>query len=142
MEMSYQINSINDCAASLIIESAVKEAKNIGFKICICVLDPSGRLKAFHAMDDVANIAYDTCIKKAKTAVGFGLSTGKQWHDFIKNDPIMLLGAQQLPDFILLGGGAPIHHKDKLIGAIGISGGHYEQDEKCVQAALESLKNI
>jgi uncharacterized protein GlcG (DUF336 family) len=27
----------------------------------------------------------------------------------------------------------------KMIGAIGVSGGHYEQDEKCVKVALEAL---
>ncbi len=140
MELSYQLHFINDQTANLVIESAIKQANQLGLKICICVLDPSGRMKAFRAMDDAANIAYEACIKKAKTAVGFGLPTGKAWYDFIKNDPIMLAGAQHLPDFILLGGGSPIYHNDKLIGAIGISGGHYEQDEKCVQAALECLK--
>ena len=44
--------------------------------------------------------------KKALTAVGFGMPTGKPWHDFIKDDPILLQGAPSLPDFTLLGGGS------------------------------------
>jgi uncharacterized protein GlcG (DUF336 family) len=44
-----------------------------------------------------------------------------------------------LPDFILLGGGSPILVEGKLIGAVGVSGGHYAQDEECVKAALEAF---
>jgi len=41
-----------------------------------------------------------------------------------------------------LGGGSPLKAKGALIGAIGVSGGHYAQDEKCVKAALEALQAI
>jgi uncharacterized protein GlcG (DUF336 family) len=141
MKLVQELHSISEEGADLLIRSAVKEARAINLKICVCVLDPAGRLKAFYAMDDAAHVCFETSIKKAKTAVGFGLPTGKAWHDFIKNDPILLNGAQQLPDFILLGGGSPIMKDGKLIGAIGVSGGHYEQDEKCMKAALESFDN-
>jgi len=35
--------------------------------------------------------------------------------------------------------GAPIENDGEIVGAIGVSGGYYRQDEACVQAALESL---
>lgn len=142
MKYTQEILSINEQGADLLIKSAVQEANAIGLKICVCVLDPAGRLKAFRAMDEAPQIAYEACIKKAKTAVGFGIPTGKTWHDFIKTDPILHEGAQHLPDFILLGGGSPIIHNGKIIGAIGVSGGHYEQDEKCVKAALDSFSKV
>jgi uncharacterized protein GlcG (DUF336 family) len=140
MKLTQQLPSISEEGADLLIRSAVKEARAIQLNICVCVLDSAGRMKAFYAMDNAAHVCHETCIKKAKTAVGFGIPTGKAWHDFIKNDPILFHGAQQLPDFILLGGGSPIMSNGKLIGAIGVSGGHYEQDEKCVKAALESFE--
>jgi len=43
-------------------------------------------------------------------------------------------------DFVLLGGGSPIMINDELVGAIGVSGGHYKQDEECVQAGLSAIK--
>jgi uncharacterized protein GlcG (DUF336 family) len=139
MKFTQDITSINEQGADHVIRAAVQEATAIGLKICVCILDPAGRLKAFRAMDGAPQVAYEACIKKAKTAVGFGLPTGKAWYDFIKADPILHEGAQHLPDFILLGGGSPIYSDGKIVGAIGVSGGHYEHDEKCVKAALESF---
>jgi uncharacterized protein GlcG (DUF336 family) len=90
-------------------------------------------------MDNAPLISIDISRKKAITAVGFGMSTGEAWHNFIKDDPILNDGVASITDFILLGGGSPIVFEGNLIGAIGISGGHYKQDEQCVKAALNEL---
>jgi uncharacterized protein GlcG (DUF336 family) len=131
--------SICDQAAHNMATAAIQQAKSLGLNICVCVLDQAGRIKHFRAMDLAPAVSYETSIKKAKTALGFGIPTGQTWYDFIKEDPILNIGAHQLPDFILLGGGSPITHSGQVIGAIGISGGHYKQDEQCVAAALQTL---
>jgi uncharacterized protein GlcG (DUF336 family) len=142
MQAIHETKTLSEAGAQILISAAVNAARAINLKISVCVLDSSGRLKAFLSMDGAPAISHETCVKKAKTAVGFGLPTGQTWHDFIKNDPILLMGAQHLPDFILLGGGSPILINNELVGAIGVSGGHYSQDEKCVAAALEAVKNL
>jgi uncharacterized protein GlcG (DUF336 family) len=139
MKLTQEVHSISEQGADLLMQKAIEEAKKIGLKISVCILDSSGRLKAFKSMDEAPQVSHETAVKKAKTAVGFGLPTGKTWHQFIKDDPILFHGAQQLPDFILLGGGSPVLSNGKLVGAIGVSGGHYEQDEKCVNAALDAF---
>ncbi|MBU6153519.1 MAG: heme-binding protein [Bdellovibrionales bacterium] len=141
MKISFENSTISRQAAELLIETAIRTAENSSLNISVCILDSSGRMKAFSSMDNAPAVSLETCIKKAKTAVGFGIPTGKAWYEFIKNDPILHAGAQHLPDFILLGGGSPILYEGRLIGAIGVSGGHYEQDEKCVAAALEKLNS-
>lgn len=133
-------SSISLHLSNLMIEAAVKKGLEIGLNISVYIVDESGILKQFTRMDGAALISIDTARKKALTAVGFGMSTGNAWHDFIKDDPILLNGAQNITDFTLLGGGAPIVIDSELIGAIGISGGHYEQDELCVKAALDLLE--
>jgi uncharacterized protein GlcG (DUF336 family) len=139
MKMSYEVSFITDEAAKHLMKAAAEEAKKINLPASIAIVDPSGRLKAFRSLDNAPHVSLETAIKKAKTAIGFGFPTGHAWHEFKKNDPILNEGAGQLPDFILLGGGSPIMVQGKMIGAIGVSGGHYEQDEKCVKAALEAL---
>lgn len=139
MKFTHTIPSINEAGAQLLIRSAVDQAQKMGFGISVCVVDSTGRTKAFLAMDQAPQISFETATKKALTAVGFGLPTGKTWHEFIKDDPILAQGAQHLPNFILLGGGSPILVEGKVIGAIGVSGGHYSQDEQCVAAALEAF---
>ncbi len=125
--------------AHAMIAAAEKKAAEIGLAIAVTILDEGGVLKAFSRMDGAALVAVEASQKKALTAVGFGLPTGETWHNFIKDDPILLHGAQHLPNFILLGGGSPITVDGGLVGAIGVSGGHYHQDEVCVRAALEVL---
>lgn len=123
-------------AAQEMIARAIAEAKSSQGTYAIAIVDESGVLKAFHRMDGAPLIAVETAIKKARLAAGFGFPTGEAWYNFIKDDPILLHGAQQLPDFILLGGGSPIMHEGQICGAIGVSGGHYKQDEAIVAAAL------
>ena len=131
--------SISAELAHAMIAAAEKKAAEIGLAIAVTVVDEGGVLKAFSRMDGAALVAVGASRKKALTAVGFGIPTGETWHNFIKDDPILLHGAQHLDDFILLGGGSPIVVDGALVGAIGVSGGHYHQDEICTRAALELL---
>lgn len=119
---------------------AVQKANEIGFNIAITVCDTGGNTKLFCRMDNAPLIASDISRKKAVTAVGFGMGTGKDWFDFIKDDPILNGGAHDIKDFMLLGGGKPIYINEQLVGAIGVSGGHYTQDEACCEAALLAVK--
>ena len=125
--------------AQQMIEAATKKAQEIGFSIAITIVDESGNLKAFSRMDKAPLIAIDASRKKALTAVGFGFPTGDAWYNFIKDDPILHEGAHNLKDFILLGGGSPITIDGEIVGAIGISGGHYKQDEQCMNAAINII---
>ena len=61
------------------------------------------------------------------------------WFSFIKDDPILREGVHDFRDFILMGGGVPIMSNNQVIGAIGISGGHYKQDQECASAAMDSI---
>ena len=126
-------------AAQKLILNACKKAKEINLNIAITVIDDGGNLKAFHRMDGSVLIANSASYKKAFTALGFGMPTGDTWYGFIKDDPILMNGASSLKDFTLLGGGSPITIGGEIVGAIGVSGGHYKQDEQCVNAALNSL---
>jgi uncharacterized protein GlcG (DUF336 family) len=131
--------SITSILAKQMLEAATKKAEEIGFAIAITIIDESGNLKAFSRMDNAPLISIDASRKKAVTAVGFGFPTGDAWYNFIKDDPILNDGAHNLKDFILLGGGSPITIDGTIVGAIGVSGGHYKQDEQCMKAALTLL---
>ena len=131
--------SISAEAAQRLISEACKKATEIGFNIAVTVVDEGGNLKAFHRMDGAPLIANSASKQKAFTAIGFGMPTGDAWYGFIKDDPILMHGAGSLKDFTLLGGGSPIMIDENLVGAFGVSGGHYKQDEECVEAALSAL---
>jgi uncharacterized protein GlcG (DUF336 family) len=128
---------IEACMAMFL--AAQNKANEIGFKVAFTVVDTGGTTKFFARMDGAPLMAVDISRKKAVTAVGFGMSTGAAWNNFVKDDPILDKGAMNIKEFIMFGGGMPIHIEGELVGAIGISGGHYTQDEACCEAALSVL---
>ena len=77
--------SISECENMFL--RAIEEAKKQEISISFCVVDSSGVLKYFGRMDNAPLISIDISRKKAVTAIGFGMSTGEPWHNFIKDDP-------------------------------------------------------
>jgi uncharacterized protein GlcG (DUF336 family) len=82
--------------------------------------------------------AFQLAQDKAFTAVSFCVPT-HQWNEILKADPQLIYSIPQLPRHTTLGGGFPIRVAGAVVGAIGVSGGHYEQD---IQIGRESLKLI
>jgi uncharacterized protein GlcG (DUF336 family) len=137
MEKTFQKLSITNEMSFALIKAAEEKARELGITVSVAIVDESGILKAYSRMDNAPLISVGLSKKKAVTAVGFGLATGNTWYNLIKDDPIAVLGVQNIDDFNLLGGGSPIRINHVLIGAIGVSGGNTKQDEECAHAALE-----
>jgi uncharacterized protein GlcG (DUF336 family) len=122
------------------IAAAEEKAVSIGHPFVIAVVDESGVLKAFSRMDGAALLSVQIAQDKAYTATGFGISTDA-WHDFIKDDPPLAAGATAGIDrLVVFGGGYPISIGEKVVGGVGVSGGHYSQDMEVAQAALGALE--
>jgi uncharacterized protein GlcG (DUF336 family) len=131
--------SVSFETARIMAEAAMAKASAMGLAIAVTIVDESGVLKYFARMDGAPLIAVDASRKKAITAVGFGLPTGKPWFDFIEKDPILREGVHDFTDFMLMGGGLPLNAGGVIIGAIGVSGGHYDNDRQCAEEALNYL---
>lgn len=138
-EQTVQKASISAAAVRTLIDAAERKAKEIGVPMVIAVCDESGILKGFSRMDGAALLSVQIAQDKAYTAVGFGLAT-HAWHDFIKDDPPLAAGAVGGIDrLVIFGGGYPIKLRDTIVGAIGVSGGHYSHDMEVAQAGLAAL---
>ena len=125
--------------ATRVIETAVVRAESLGKGFAIAIVDDSGLLKAFHRMDGAPLISIQIAQDKAYTAVGFGIPS-HGWYDFIKDDAPLALGAPTGIDrLVVFGGGYPIVVDDQLVGAIGVSGGHYSEDMQVAEAGLDAL---
>ena len=138
MPTSFEKSSITLEAAHQAVAAAAAKAAEIGVPMAIAVVDPDGTLKAFSRMDGAALLAVRVAQQKAWTAVSFGVPTQGLW-EFIKEDPPLLHSLPHQEDMILFGGGSPINVDGKMIGGIGVSGGHYSQDQECADAGLAAL---
>lgn len=125
--------------AKKIIDAARKEAERIKTKMCIAVVDSGANLKAFHRMDDAWVGSIDIAIKKAKTAVFFGMPTGQIGKLSQPGGP--LFGIEHSNDgLITFPGGLPIVDKDGvLVGAVGVSGSSVDNDHKVAEAGVKPV---
>ena len=130
--------SIDIVTAEKAIAAAAKKADELGLKMCIAVSDEAGDLKAFRRMDGAPKLSIQIAEDKAFTSASYGLAT-HVWYEFIKDDPPLLHGITHTPRLIVFGGGFPIILEGEVVGAIGISGGHYKQDMECARAALQAI---
>ena len=131
--------SVSSELAQRMIAAAEAKASELGTPMVIAVCDESGVLKAFSRMDGAALLSVQIAQDKAYTAVGFGMATDG-WHDFVKDDPPLASGAVGgIERLVVFGGGYPIKLGDQIVGAIGVSGGHYSQDMEVAQAGMAVL---
>jgi uncharacterized protein GlcG (DUF336 family) len=131
--------SVSSALAQRMIGAAEEKARAMGHAFVIAIVDESGVLKAFSRMDGAPLLSVQVAEDKAYTAAGFSMATDA-WHDFIKDDPPLAAGATTGIDrLVVFGGGYPISVGGRVVGGVGVSGGHYSQDMEVAQAALTAL---
>jgi uncharacterized protein GlcG (DUF336 family) len=134
-----QVPNISATAAIEVMHAAVTAATKIGVPSAVAVVDSAGHLIAFTRMDGAAPQAIQIAQDKAYTAAGFGLATG-EWHEMMNNDAPLAAGAPSgIARLVAFGGGLPIVVDGAVIGAIGVSGGHWSQDHAVAEAGLIAI---
>lgn len=135
MAQTFDVPTIANELAAKLVEGAVARARGIGVPMCIAICDPSGTLVQFLRMDGAQLLSVGIAQDKAYTAISFGMAT-HEWFEFIKNDPPLLHGIVHTPRLVVFGGGYPVKIDGKVVGGIGVSGGHYSQDMDVAKAGL------
>jgi uncharacterized protein GlcG (DUF336 family) len=142
MAATFERPSVTTELARAMIVAAEQKAAQMGIPFVIAIADDSGVLKAFSRMDGAPLLSVQVAQDKAYTAVGFGMATDA-WHDFVKDDPPLAMGATTgIERLVVFGGGYPIKVGDAVVGGIGVSGGHYTQDMEVAQAGLSAVSTF
>lgn len=125
--------------ATKALNESIKKAETLGIPVSIAVVDTGGHLVSFARLDSVYGVI-DFAIKKARTAVMFGVNT-EVMGTIIAGADIHGYGMLNSNDGLLtIGGGVIIRNeKGNIIGAIASSGGTVEQDR---EIALEGASSI
>ena len=125
--------------AEIAIKAALKKAQALDTQMCIAVVDSGANLKAFHRADGAWVGSIDIAIKKAKTAVFFGMPTGQIGQLSQPGHP--LFGIEHSNDgLITFPGGLPIVDSEGvLIGALGVSGSSVENDNAVALAGVKPI---
>jgi uncharacterized protein GlcG (DUF336 family) len=135
-ESSATYRTLTAAGAQELIDAAVKNSKSDGLAMSIAVHDAGANLIGFLRMDGAGLMTAGVAQDKSYTAASTGMPTGK-WFDVIKDDEPLRIGIVHTPRLTVFGGGYPIFVDGALVGAIGLSGGHYSQDMAVAEAALK-----
>ncbi len=131
-------HNIDTATALQAVNAAAAKADELGLKMSIAICDSAGHLKSFLRMDGASLISLQIAQDKAFTSASTSVATHK-WHDYIKDDAPLISGIVHTPRFVIFGGGFPILDAGQVVGAIGLSGGHYSQDMVCARAGLAAI---
>lgn len=121
------------------IDAARKKAEKLETQMCIAVVDSGANLKGFLRMDDAWVGSIDIAIKKAKTAVFFGMPTGEIGKLSQPGKP--LFGIEHSNEgLVTFPGGVPIVDEEGvLVGAVGVSGSTVENDNAVAEAGVKPV---
>lgn len=114
--------------AEKVVSAARRKAFEIGVPMNIAVLDGGCYLKLFIRMDGAALGSIDVSLRKAKTAILFGMNS-EQVFEFCKPGGPSFGLEHTNGGLAVFPGGIPLRNADgEVIGAIGVSGGTVSQD--------------
>ena len=117
--------------------TALTEARRHGWTMAVAIVDPSGTLVRFEKIDDTQTGSVQVAIDKATCAAQFKRPT-KAFQDLLAEGGAGLR-IVTFQGVIAVEGGVPLVVNDRIIGAIGVSGGTSEQDGQCALAGTAAL---
>ena len=138
MPHTISCSSVSAETAHRLVAAAVAAAREADIAVSVAVVDHSGELAAFLRMDGAYLASGQIATDKAYSAAAFQMGT-HAWPKTLDSDSALARLATSVRRLVPLGGGLPITVKGAVIGAIGISGGHYAQDVTIAKAAVAEV---
>lgn len=127
--------------AKMVLEEVEKKAETMGLPAVIALCNEWGNTIAVHFMDNAYPGSFEVAINKAFTSASFKMST-LELSKLTQNGED-LQGLQNTdPRIMIIGGGRPVKVKDKVVGAIGVSGGSGLQDNEIAEYGAEILTRL
>jgi len=120
---------------------ARSKASELGKEVTVAIVDADGQIISLSRGDAVGIHNTEAARRKAFTAASTKTATLILGRNARSNPDTENLA--NLPELLLLGGGVPLYHNSKVIGAIGIAGGGSpENDDLIGRAASIPQANI
>ena len=126
-------------AARAAIDAVQAEARSMGVAMSCAIVDSGDQLVAFERMDAADLVGITLALDKAFTALVNRMPT----RDLA---PIVQPGTEFYGydsaaggRMIVFAGGMPLERDGVLVGAVGVSGGDADQDQRAVEAAVRAF---
>lgn len=125
--------------ACILSDFAAIKAESIGVPMVIAFADENANLIHFGRMQGALPASGDIAIKKALTSAALRLST--QAVGQLAQPGKELYGIQHVMSgsAVLFGGGLPLSYGERILGAVGVSGGTTKEDVAVAEAVRDML---
>ena len=128
--------------ATSLIERVINKAQSLDMKVVVAVSDEAGHPVAIHAMDGAYIGSYDVALNKTFTSIAFQMSTKALGELAQPGQELYGIQFTNQGKIVIFGGGEVLKHKDKIIGALGVSGGTALQDSMLAEYGKEILEEV
>ena len=125
--------------ALTIANAAIERAEEMQLSSGVVVVDSRGDPIVVMRMDGAMLDSTEFSLNKARSVVRLGGVPTGQWEEIIGDDSVVMNAIILLPGRTVLPGGAPVLRHGALAGAVGVSGGTKDQDQKIADAAARAL---
>lgn len=125
--------------AQRVVAAAIYQAEQLGVPSNIAVVDAGTNLTAFARMDGAWLGSIDIAQGKAFTARAFDMETKALAKMSQDGDPLFGIHTSNEGKVIIFAGGIPLKVGDVVVGAIGVSGGTVDQDQKVAEAGVAAF---
>jgi uncharacterized protein GlcG (DUF336 family) len=126
--------------ARAVIAAGLASAEEQGVGMAIAVVDYAGQLVAFERADSAPWIVSEIAWRKARTSAAFGKESGEREAAWAGR-PFFAASVVALGDYVVGKGAVPLLDGDEVIGAVGASGGHPDQDHVAATAGAAAFRN-
>ena len=123
--------------AQEMINAAINKAREINTYVSIAVVDHGAHLLAFSRMDGAELAGPNLAVDKAYTSVTNRIETGDLKPRVAPDGDLPGMSANGNGRYIAFAGGIPCWDGEVVVGAIGVSGGSWEEDQVCAEAAID-----
>ncbi len=121
-----------ECAKQL-MELVERRSEEMNLKSVIAVCGADGNMIAVHRMEGAYLASFDVAMKKAYTAAAVQMTTKKLGE--LAQPGGMFYGVDKADQgrLIVFGGGVPLYAGQRMVGALGVSGGTSQQDHELAE---------
>lgn len=123
--------------AKKLIDKVEDYVRSKGMQAVLAVSGPDGNPIAVHVMDGAFLVSFDVAVKKAYTSAAVKMSTMELGKLIQPGGTFQGLDRIQGDKMVFFGGGVPLMAGEKLIGALGVSGGTGEEDHDIAEYGLK-----
>jgi len=122
--------------ANRVMQGALTKAKELNVRVSVAICDAGGRLFAFQRMENSILASVFASQGKAITSVIVGRPSGDLPEPQV-NSPLVSIVAAAGGTLIAGKGGFPLLRDGMVVGACGVAGATWDEDERCARAGVE-----